>query len=91
MNHLLPRRDAIACAMGALLTAWACGGGNPAGSDLSALPWPTDASFSSALDTIVPDRLVRHRIPGAVIVLVEEGRVGSIRVLWRRGDRAALP
>jgi CubicO group peptidase (beta-lactamase class C family) len=37
------------------------------------VPWPADAPFEAALDAVMADRLVRYRIPGAVIGLVEPG------------------
>jgi CubicO group peptidase (beta-lactamase class C family) len=43
------------------------------------VPWPADASFASALDAVVPDRLARLGIPGAVIVSIENGQVGPVR------------
>ena len=54
--------------------------------------WPTDAPFAAALDAIVPDRVTRHRIPGAAtwgaLRLAESGLLDLDRPLTpaRPGD-----
>jgi CubicO group peptidase (beta-lactamase class C family) len=43
-----------------------------------AVPWPGGVPFASALDAVVPDRLARNRIPGAVVALVTNGALDVV-------------
>jgi CubicO group peptidase (beta-lactamase class C family) len=81
MHKPLSRSLLYAWVAGVLLAALSCGGGGGSSSPPTSplVSWPADGSFTAALDAVVPDRLARYGIPGASIVLIENGQVGPVK------------
>ncbi|HET7294347.1 MAG TPA: serine hydrolase domain-containing protein, partial [Vicinamibacteria bacterium] len=68
------RQGCPLASVGLALGLAACGADDREGDPAAApVAWPQDVPFASALDTVVPERLRRARIPGAVVVTVANG------------------
>lgn len=93
MKNSWLRRLAPVCAAAAVVAAASCGkGGGSQSPPLGpTVAWPTDGSFAAALDVVVPDRLERYRIPGAVVVLVEGGRPGAVKAYGEASRESHAP